>query len=100
MSSRCPQGDFAEALAGEALQEVAPFFDGSGGSCAYVLLKELPRSVVCYGGSSTSLPGRERFSSVGESGVTLDRGEGDTEESGSLGLGGTALVYGLDYLLA
>jgi hypothetical protein len=79
---------------------MASVFDASGGSIEYMVLKELPRSVVCYGGSSTPLPGTESLSSRGEPGVALDRGEAYAEEASGLGLGGAALLDGLDYLQA
>jgi hypothetical protein len=56
--------------------------------------------LVCYGGSATSLSGGKGLSFSGECGVTLDRGEANAEEAGGLGLGGAALLYGLDYFLA
>jgi hypothetical protein len=47
-----------------------------------------------------SLPGGKRLSFGGEPGITLDRGEADAELAGGLGLGGTALLDCLYYLLA
>jgi hypothetical protein len=88
-----PQGDFAKALAGEALQEATPLFDGGGGPGAYVLLEELPGGVVCYGGSSASFPGGKGLSLTSDSCVALDdRREADAEQAGGLRLGGTALL--------
>src|SRR5215213_4007741 len=49
-----PEDRFAKALAGKALQEVAPFFDGGRRSCAYVFSEQPLCSFVCYGGSATS----------------------------------------------
>ena len=66
----------------------------------YVLLEELPRSVIRLGGSSASLPGGKGLSSRSESGVALDRGEDDGEQAGGLGLGRAVLLDRLDYLLS
>src|SRR5215212_3697005 len=64
------------------------------------LLKELARRLVRYGGPSASLPWGKRLPSVGEFGVTLDRGEADGEQAGGLGLGRATLLDSLDYFLA
>jgi hypothetical protein len=73
---------------------VAPFFDGSGGSDAYIVVKKLARSVVCYGGLPPPYSGSKGFSFRGEFGVALDRGEADAEEASGLRLGCTAPLYG------
>ena len=51
-------------------------------------------------GASTSLPGGKGLSLVGKPDVALDRGEADAEEPSGLGVGHSALVDSLDYLLA
>ena len=95
-----PQGRFAESLASEALQEVTSVCDGGRRPCAYVLFEKLLGRLLGFRRSSTSLPGAERLSLAGESGVALDRGEADAKESSGLGRGHAALLDGLDYLLA
>src|SRR5215203_3699107 len=86
-----PHGGLAEALSGETFQEAAPLANGGRGPVAYV---------VRYGGPSASFPWGKRLPSVGEFGVTLDRGEADGEKAGGLGLGRATLLDSFDYFLA
>ena len=79
---------------------MAPICDGGCRSVAYVLFEKLPCSLVGFGRSSTSLSLSpvKRYSRLASQGESLAPKDG--KESGGLGLGHTALVDSLDYLLA